>query len=244
MAKKGGIVMIFRIVKNKDNPYVMLNKGLLDDKTLSWKAKGILSYLLSMPDDWKVYEQEISNHSTDGIRSTRSGIKELMDVGYIKRHQIKDNKNRFAGYEYEVHEFPVITKCENGKCDNAKQHTTNKDLTDNDLKEYKKDNGVLSSDENTLLSSYKNEDVIKAIKTYMNDLYRQKTKKKHPFLKPEQYQAIYNTICSIAEEWSLNYQALIDMMCKFLNSKIDSDWNINHFATEGIMVNRMYEVAY
>jgi hypothetical protein len=238
--------VIFRIVKDKTNPYVIINKTFLNDKNLSLKAKGLLSYLLSMPDDWKVYETEITQHSSDGIRSTRGAIKELMDSGYINRYQKKDDKNRFAGYEYCVYEIPpVITKCDNGKCDNAKQHTTNNNLTDNDLTEYKKEKGVLSKDENTHSSPYTNEDAVKAMKTYMNDLYRQKTGKKHPLLKPEQYRNVYDSISGNMGEWGTGYQAMVDMMCAFFNNKtIQSDWNINHFATEGIMLNRMYEVAY
>ena len=118
---------IYRIKKDKDNPYVMVNKALSGNHRLSWKAKGIMLYLLSLPDNWQVYESEITKHATDGIRATRSGIKELIAAGYIHRIQKRTETSQFAGYEYVVHESPqkplkstVITKRKN-----AKQHTTN-----------------------------------------------------------------------------------------------------------------------
>jgi hypothetical protein len=75
---------IVRVVKNK-NYTVIDNTGILDTR-LSWKAKGILAYALSRPNDWQFYLSEIQEHSTGGIASTRSGIAELMKYGYIKNN--------------------------------------------------------------------------------------------------------------------------------------------------------------
>jgi hypothetical protein len=123
---------VFRVQKNKDNPYVMLNKEFLNDDRLSWKAKGLLAYLLSLPDDWQIYEEEIAVHSKDGIKSTRSGLKELIEYNYINRAQSRTVDGKFAGYEYCVFEVPtVMPKTENGetenrKTENRKKHATNK----------------------------------------------------------------------------------------------------------------------
>jgi hypothetical protein len=237
---------MFRVVKDKENPYVLLNKTFLNDTDISLKSKGLLAYLMSMPDDWQIYESELVKHHKDGKDSLSSAIKELIKNGYISRTRTRDEKGRLKAYEYRVYEVPVhIGKSKVGKPKAGESATTNSNLTNNDLTEYKKDDGILSSDKNTISFSYTNLDVIKAMKVYMNDLYRQKTKKKHPFLKPEQYHAVYESLAAFCEEWGTEYQGLVDMMCKFLNTKtIQSDWNINHFATEGIMLNRMYEVAY
>ena len=96
----------YRIKKDRDNPYVMANKAFIYDKRLSFKAKGIMIYLMSRPDDWQVYESEIVKHSLDGRRSVSAGIKELIEAGYIHRKQLRDNKNQFSRYEYIVHEIP------------------------------------------------------------------------------------------------------------------------------------------
>lgn len=229
---------VFRIRKDKENPYVMVNKSFIYDNRLSAKAKGILLYLLSRPDDWQVYENEIIKNFSDGRDSIRSGIKELIKFGYVKRFQRRDEKGKMNGYEYEVYEVSTVDgKSDNGKTNNGKSATTNNNITNNELTNYNNDNGALEC------TSYDYE-IMKAINVYMNDLYKQKTGKKHPYLKSEQYKTVYNNIYNFVQEWGTGYDGLIDMMCQFLNSNIATDYNINHFATDGILTNRMYEVAY
>lgn len=110
--------MIIRVKKDKSNPYVIIDKRVLNDATLSWRAKGMLAYLLSLPDDWQIYQEELVTHSTDGITSLRSGLKELEDAGYLKRVQARDDKGRYVGWDYEVHEIPV-------GADNSPDNSTN-----------------------------------------------------------------------------------------------------------------------
>lgn len=70
------------------------------DKHLSAKAKGILYYLLLRPHDWKGQFYDIAEYFTDGTTSIRSGIKELIDRGYMRRvHPKQDGK--FVGSYYE-----------------------------------------------------------------------------------------------------------------------------------------------
>ena len=99
--------MIFRICKNKDNPYVVVTRGFIYDPQLSAKAKGILLYLLSRPDSWKVYQAEISNHFKDGKDSIRGGIHELIDARYIVRSRDRDEAGRLHGMVYQVYEVPA-----------------------------------------------------------------------------------------------------------------------------------------
>jgi hypothetical protein len=121
-----GLLSVYRIRKDKDNPYVMVNKHFIHDPQLSYKAKGILLYLLSRPDDWQVYEIEIAKHAKDGRESVRNGIKELLAAGYIKRGQMRQG-GKFNGYDYEVFECPHrVGKPDNGKPDNGESDTTNK----------------------------------------------------------------------------------------------------------------------
>ena len=75
--------------KNKVN-FTQVSNGLLKDKRISWKAKGIMSYLLSLPEDWKFYMSELETHATDGVSSFRSGMKELKEFGYVERYPVKD----------------------------------------------------------------------------------------------------------------------------------------------------------
>lgn len=98
---------IFRVQKNKDNPYIMLNKEFLNNPYLSWKAKGLLAYLLSLPDDWKVHEKEVITHSKDGRDSYRKALKELINSGYVHRDRIKNKKGKWQASNYCVYEVPT-----------------------------------------------------------------------------------------------------------------------------------------
>ena len=97
---------IFRVVKEKSNPYVVLNKGFLNDESLSFRAKGILAYLLSKPDNWQVYQKQLERASKDGRERIRAAVKELIDANYIMRTRRRTEDGRFAGWEYAVHEVP------------------------------------------------------------------------------------------------------------------------------------------
>ena len=121
----------FRKAKNKDNPFVMIDKVWVCNPGLSAKAKGILLYLLSKPDDWVVYETDICNHMLDGIKSIRSGVKELIGVGHLHRNQVRDSKGRFLGYEHIVYENPHQSSLftEVPFSENGKGHTTKKERT-------------------------------------------------------------------------------------------------------------------
>lgn len=96
---------IMRIQK-KDN-YVVIDKTLLNNRELSWKAKGLHSYLMSLPDDWRVQETDLVKRSKDGKESTRSAIKELTEAGYIKRVAIRE-KGKFKSWEFVVYELPTF----------------------------------------------------------------------------------------------------------------------------------------
>lgn len=95
---------MFRVEKDRDKPYVVLDKKFLNDVNLSMKAKGLLAYLLSLPDDWQIYENEIVQHHKDGRDSLKSAIKELMDNNYIERTRIRDSNGHLKCYEYRVYE--------------------------------------------------------------------------------------------------------------------------------------------
>ncbi|MGE6602274.1 conserved phage C-terminal domain-containing protein [Lysinibacillus fusiformis] len=94
---------IMRVEKKKD--YTVMNRTALNDKRLSWKAKGIIAYMLSMPDDWVFYMEELMTHATDGERSFRSGFDELKKNGYVKRFPIYENR-KVARWETVVYETP------------------------------------------------------------------------------------------------------------------------------------------
>jgi hypothetical protein len=98
---------IIRVEKNKENPYVLINKKILEDTNLSYQAKGMLAYLLSKPDDWKIYLNHLQNQSKNGRDSCSSIIKELISEGYMTRKKSLNEKKQFEGYTYIVFEKPI-----------------------------------------------------------------------------------------------------------------------------------------
>lgn len=93
-------------IKKEDN-YVVIDKTTLNNRELSWKAKGLHSYLMGLPDNWKVQEADLVKRSKDGKESTRSAIKELADAGYIKRVAVRE-KGKFKSWEFVVYELPTF----------------------------------------------------------------------------------------------------------------------------------------
>lgn len=96
--------MIYR-VERKENPFVQVDKGFINDKRLGFKEKGILLYFLSKPDGWNFYEEEIASNSTDGLSAVKAGIHKLMENGYIVRgKRVRNAKGQLGPYEYVVKE--------------------------------------------------------------------------------------------------------------------------------------------
>ncbi|TKI84517.1 replication protein, partial [Bacillus mycoides] len=96
----------FRVNKSKN--YTTINNTGLRDERLSWKAKGILAYILSLPDDWVFYMEEISTHAKDGIDSLRVGMKELKKFGYVRRFPVKNEKGKITNWETIIYEVPQV----------------------------------------------------------------------------------------------------------------------------------------
>ena len=83
-----------------------MHYGLQDDN-ISWKAKGILAYLLSHPNDRSISVALLTDACADGSTATRSGLRELMDAGYIHLNKERDPDGTFRGTRYIVHDEPV-----------------------------------------------------------------------------------------------------------------------------------------
>jgi len=101
---------IFKI--RHDNEFTIVCNKILNNPKLSWRAKGLLGYLLSKPEDWSVYVNNISKSSSDGITSTSSGMNELIKEGYISKQQTRAEDGKFNGYIYRVYENPNKAKKE------------------------------------------------------------------------------------------------------------------------------------
>ena len=86
------------VVKKKEN-FTTIHNNLILDESISWKAKGILIYMLSKPAAWKYKSSEIAKNSTDGRDSVRNGLKELVKNRYISRQKNSDGSLTYYIFE-------------------------------------------------------------------------------------------------------------------------------------------------
>lgn len=104
MAQDG--IIIRRKVRSN---FTVLDNAVIRDDRLSWKALGILTYLLSLPPDFKLYLKKLGSLRPSGRDSTRTGLVELQECGYLKIEKIRDNESgRFLGNFWEVTDTPVV----------------------------------------------------------------------------------------------------------------------------------------
>lgn len=94
-------------VRKRPNNFVMIDKTFLEDERLSFKAKGILAYLLSKPDNWKVIVGNLVKFSKDGKSAVYAGLKELKECGYYVKTPIRnEDGTRISRWESTVYEVP------------------------------------------------------------------------------------------------------------------------------------------
>lgn len=95
---------IFRVKKTRD--FTIMSNHHLRDKKLSLKAKGLLSLILSLPEDWDYTLKGLSYICKEGIDAVRMAVKELEDAGYIERRRFRNEKGQLKSIEYIIHEIP------------------------------------------------------------------------------------------------------------------------------------------
>jgi hypothetical protein len=96
---------VFRVERNKG--YTVMSNYHLRDKSLSLKAKGLLSQILSLPEDWDYTLSGLCYINRESKDAIRSAVNELERAGYIERHQTTDEGGKFSSNEYIIHEQPV-----------------------------------------------------------------------------------------------------------------------------------------
>ncbi len=89
------------------NRFVILDQQAVEDTRLSWAARGLLAYLLSRPDDWRVLINDLRKRGDlqrDGIYKL---LRELRDTGYVRFQRARDAQGRIRGGTYLVQEIPT-----------------------------------------------------------------------------------------------------------------------------------------
>ena len=96
---------VFRVEKTKD--FTVMSNHHLRDKRLTLKAKGLLSQMLSLPEDWDYTLAGLAFINRESKDAIRSAVEELEKAGYLERRQTMDRRGQFGSNEYIIHEFPV-----------------------------------------------------------------------------------------------------------------------------------------
>ena len=133
---------VFRI--NKTQNYTVMSNHHFKEKKMSLKAKGLLSLMLSLPDDWDYSISGLATLSKDGKDSIMSALAELEKFGYLTRTRLTNEKGQFAGIEYNIFEIPQpqnpISEKPNSANENAeKPNSENTAQLNTNLTNYLKD---------------------------------------------------------------------------------------------------------
>ncbi|MCD8216100.1 MAG: helix-turn-helix domain-containing protein [Clostridiales bacterium] len=90
----------------KDSNFTAMSSYHLWDKRLSFKAKGLLSFMLSVSDSWKFTIKGLASMAKDGTDSVASAVKELEATGYVVRNRNRNEKGQMGEVEYTIYENP------------------------------------------------------------------------------------------------------------------------------------------
>lgn len=250
----------------KSNNFCQISNSLATDPNISFKAKGIMLYLLSKPTDWKTYEKDITAHTTDGRESVRTGINELISAGYIVRDKARNKGGKFEGYNYSVFESiemaksvektTVVRKPDNGLSDNGKLNTTNTELTNTNVTKTKRKGkpSSLQLDGHSLTKEDLTEETKELIRYFFKG-YKSKTGKVHPKLNMKwatkvQELAQSETVWDADHdrELMISYDSLFDMIDLYfetdypLNDGGYADHKIYHFLSDGVLMVLAYRM--
>ena len=127
---------VFRIERTRD--YTVMSNHHLRDKALSLKSKGLLSMMLSLPEDWNYTTRGLAKICKEGVDAIGGALRELEAAGYIVRHQMRDRQGRISDTEYVIYEQPQPKEPDTPQPDTASPDTENPYLADPDTAYAKK----------------------------------------------------------------------------------------------------------
>ena len=116
---------VFRIERTRD--YTVMSNHHLRNHELSLKAKGLLSMMLSLPDDWNYTTRGLAKICKEGVDAIGNALRELETAGYIVRHQLRDRQGRISDTEYVIYEQPQPRQPETPGPDTAEPDTASPD---------------------------------------------------------------------------------------------------------------------
>ena len=122
-AERSDEMAVFRIERTRD--YTVMSNHHLRDKALSLKSKGLLSMMLSLPEDWNYTTRGLAKICKEGVDAIGGALRELEAAGYIVRHQMRDRQGRISDTEYVIYEQPQPKAPDTPQPDTASPDTEN-----------------------------------------------------------------------------------------------------------------------
>lgn len=125
---------IIKIGNRTEKPFAQIDNNVLNDARMSWRAKGILCYLLGRPVDWTIVSEHLVTQGTEGRDAVRTAFQELKELGYATLETHRDTNGKLTGSVWTVHESP-FRQPEKPRPENpadGKPATTNTDSTKTD----------------------------------------------------------------------------------------------------------------
>lgn len=169
---------VFKIEKSKN--YTVMSNYHLRDKNLSYKAKGLLSFMLSLPEDWDYSINGLVSISKEGVKAIRNILQELQKYGYLVIEKKQNEIGQFE-YEYLIYEQPDTQKgdVDLGDVEKDTQINTNEISTNNkiDKDDKTKISSFFVAEEHNILTlelinrGYINEEDIQVF--YYDDLFKE-----------------------------------------------------------------------
>lgn len=225
--------------KIKEN-FSIITNNIINDERISFGAKGVACYLLSKPNGWNFYLDDIQKHSNESILKVKKYIKELELIGFLVRVKIKNEKGQFIGLDYKFNlDYLETDKSKNRQSENPtvgktdSQKTILYNNTNNSNTDINNTDSLLPTEKPKLdLSEVKNEIYKLFCSIYKKHTNNDYMPKNHEFVN------LTRIIKTYSKETIVNKIYLFEAMCKnkvnyftksgfadFTIGKLVSRWN-------------------
>ena len=139
---------VYRVQRTRD--YTVMSNYHLKDKGLTLKSKGLLSMILSLPEEWNYTTRGLASICKEGVDAIGSALKELETAGYIVRRQLRGTNGRITDTEYIIYEQPQPKKLDMLPSDVVSPDTENPDMVKPDTEKPAELNIEKSNTEKTI----------------------------------------------------------------------------------------------
>lgn len=160
---------IFRINKNKN--YSIISNKHFKEKQMSLKAKGLLSQMLSLPDDWNYSIAGLCSINKENETAIKSTLKELQEFGYLKITKLNPNETKSGRIEYiyDIYEEPKIQKQEYKKQEYKKQEVENLEVVFLDIENPIQLNNNILNNNNKIINNKNKYPTLEEINQYIEE---------------------------------------------------------------------------